>query len=392
MNSVSPRILIAHNRYQQRGGEDAVVEDETLLLRGRGHAVETYTRHNDEIGDTSRLDLLRQTLWSKRTTDDLARLFAEFRPSVIHVHNTFPLISPSLYWAAAQAGIPVVQTLHNFRLLCPQAMFLREGRVCEDCLGHLPWRGVVRKCYRSSMAQTSVLTGMLALHRGIGTFSRKVSRFIALTEFSRRKFIDGGLPEQHITVKPNFADMPAPVIGIPRRGFLFVGRLSPEKGIAVLADALKQVPAASLDVIGEGPEVDSVKLLANVRPLGMQNSASVQAAMVGAACLVLPSICYENFPRTLVEAFACGLPVIASRLGAMAELVEDGRTGLLFDPSNATDLAQKLRWVLEHPGEMQAMGENARREYEAKYTPAINYEQLMAIYQNAMQRGRAHGT
>ena len=383
MTNTLARVLIVHNTYQNRGGEDAVVEDEARLLGDQGHAVKIYFRNNNDVNGEPRLALAQQTLWSTRTVQEIAKLIGEFRPDVIHAHNTFPLISPSLYWAADHAGIPLVQTLHNFRLLCPQAMFLRDGRVCEDCLGHLPWRGAIRGCYRDSVMQTSVLAGMLALHRTIGTYARKISRFIVLTEFSRNKFIKGGLPKQKIAVKPNFVDMSPPKEGKSRDGFLFVGRLSPEKGIAILAAAMEQLPVASLTSIGVGPDGFRLADLTNVKDLGTQNQERVQAAMGRALCMVLPSLCYENFPRTLVEAFACGLPVIASRLGAFAELVEDFGTGLLFDPGNASDLATKLRWAIVHPEEMRIMGINARRQYEAKYTPEINYQQLVAVYREA---------
>ena len=385
------RILFAHNAYQQRGGEDSVVDSEISLLREHGHPVETYRRHNNEIGVLSRPALARQTLWSARTVDEFGRLIAEFRPDVIHVHNTFPLISPSVYWEAVRAHVPVVQTLHNFRLLCLNALFLREGRVCEDCLGHLPWRGVTRRCYRGSIAQSAVLAGMLVLHRGLGTYTRKVTRYIALNEFCRQKFIDGGLPADKVVVKPNFVDWATPPAtpqfsegDMAERTFLFVGRLSPEKGIEVLRQAMHQAPEVRLRVAGDGPDEPRLRALPNVTLLGPLPGGQVQFEMTHALALVLPSVSYENFPRTLVEAFASGLPVIASRLGAMAELIDDGETGLLFEPGNPADLAAKLRWALQHPDEMRAMGANARRVYEAKYTPEINYRQLLAIYQEAI--------
>lgn len=383
------RVLIAHNAYQQRGGEDSVVEAEVDLLRRHGHTVQLYSRHNDEIDALPRASLARQTFWSSRTVEEVSGLIQSFRPDVIHVHNTFPLISPALYWAAFRAGVPVVQTLHNFRLLCPQAMFLRAERVCEDCLGHLPWRGVARRCYRGSAAQTAVLAGMLAVHRGLGTWRNKVTRYIALNAFCRDKFIAGGLPAARLSIKPNFVDMP-PVAGGPRRGGLFVGRLSPEKGLDVLLAALDRLAELSLPFIGSGLEQSRVGAHPSARMLGSKSQAAVLAAMREAAWLVMPSICYENFPRTLVEAFACGLPVIASRLGAMANLIEDGRTGLLFTPGDVADLARKMAWAEAHPDEMRAMGEHARREYEAKYTPEINYRQLLAIYAEAISEERHH--
>ena len=373
------RILVAHNRYQQRGGEDAVVEDEIALLRSHGHEVLEYGRSNFDLDRMGRLSALAQTVWSTRTEADLKTLLASFRPDVVHVHNTFPLISPSLYWAAHAAAIPVVQTLHNFRLLCPQAMLLREGRVCEDCVGKSPWRGVVHACYRDSVAQSAAVATMLVAHRALGTWDRKVSRYIALNEFCRRKFIEGGLPAERISVKPNFVDLPASE-ATTRSGFLFVGRLSPEKGIDTLIEASKLAPDLRIAVAGAGPASPLVQGAPHLDMLGPQPAAEVYRRMRQASVLLLPSIWYENFPRTIVEAFACGLPVIASRLGAMAEIVEDGRTGLLFEPGNAADLAAKMRWSAGHPDEMLSMGRRARAAYEAGFTAKINYERLLEIY------------
>jgi len=373
------RVLIAHSAYQQKGGEDAVVASESALLASRGVEVAVYSRHNDEIKGMSRISLVGQTLCSSRTETDIAKWVADFRPDVIHAHNTFPLISPSLYLAADKAGVPVVQTLHNFRLFCPQGMLLRNGKVCEECLGNLPWRGVVRGCYRGSIMQSAVLGGMLALHRALGTYRNKVTRYIALNEFCRKKFIEGGLPAERIAVKPNFVDIPAGNEAL-RKGGLFVGRLSAEKGIDVLARAMSQVPACQLSVIGSGPEEAALNECANIHKFGFLQREQIVSHMQQAAYLLMPSIWYENFPLTLVEAFACGLPVIASRMGAMAELIEDGRTGLLFEPGSAGELAKKIEWAEANPENMLEMGKYARKEYEAKYTPERNFRQLMDIY------------
>ncbi len=390
------RILFVHNAYQQHGGEDSVVDSEIDMLRSHGHPVESYLRHNDDIPDLSRLHLAYQTLWSARTVDEVSALIGSFQPDVIHAHNTFPLISPSLYWAASRARVPIVQTLHNFRLLCPQAMLLRNGRVCEDCLGHLPWRGVTRRCYRTSASQSAVLAAMLTLHRVLGTNATKVTRFIALNSFCREKFIAGGLPAHKVVVKPNFVDWPYVPTGriesvetSETRPFLFVGRLSPEKGVDVLSQALHRAPYVQLRVAGEGFDAPHLHGQHGVTMLGALASEQVRTEMSSAIALVLPSIWYENFPRTLVEAFACGLPVIASRLGAMAELIEDGRTGLLFTPGDAADLASKMAWAQAHPDEMRTMGGRARQEYEAKYTPETNYRQLLAIYDDAIAAVKA---
>lgn len=382
------RVLIAHNAYQQRGGEDSVVDDEIALLRSRGHEVELLAAHNDDIAGLGRVELAGRTLWSRPAAAQMRERCAAFRPDVVHVHNSFPLLSPAIHWAAQDAGVPVVQTLHNFRLLCPQAMLLRNGKVCEDCVGTLPWRGAMRGCYRGSVAQSTVLTGMLGLHRALGTWKRRVNRFIVLSEFSRARFIAGGLPASRLAVKPNFVDLPAAPEG-ERCGLLFVGRLSPEKGLDTLA-AAADLAGARVEILGSGPMQASLQGVPGMSLRGAQPMSDVLETMRRTVALVLPNISYENFPRTLAEAFACGLPVIASRLGAMAELVKDGATGLLFEPGNAEALAEKLRWAVAHPNEMAVMGRAARAVYEARYTAARNHEQLMDIYEQAVAEGPRH--
>jgi glycosyltransferase involved in cell wall biosynthesis len=379
------RILVVHNAYQQRGGEEAVVETEMALLRAHGHGVEFFSRHNDELIGGGGLRAARDTLWSKRTMRDMSARISAFRPHIIHVHNTFPLISPSVYWSAARVPVPVVQTLHNFRLLCAPGTFLRGGKVCEDCLGRLPWRGIVHRCYRGSARHTAVLVAMLGLHRAIDTYQDKVTRYIALTEFSRSKLVQGGLPAAKILVKPNFVNAPRTENNNNnRRGGLFVGRLSQEKGTSVLLAAMDRLPQGVIHMIGSGPEQAAVSAHSRVRCHGRKDQPAVLERMRAAQYLVVPSICYESFPRTIVEAFACGLPVIASRLGAMAEIVEDGRTGLLFEAGSDEDLARKIAWAEANPAALHLMGGNARREYEMKYTPEVNYRQLIKIYAAAM--------
>jgi len=378
------RVLVAHNAYQHRGGEDMVVDSEVALLRQSGHQVDLLLRHNDELSHIGAATAALDTLWSRRTVREVGDRIATFRPDIVHVHNTFPLISPSLYWACVRAGVPVVQTLHNFRLACPQAMFLRDGRVCEDCLGRAPLPAVLNNCYRGSKAQTAVLAGMLMLHRGIGTWQNKVARYIALNDFCRDKFIETGLPPERIAVKPNFVEAPAWRNNPSRSGFLFVGRLSPEKGVAVLADAWRSMPDdARLSVAGVGPESHLIGDLPGALTLGPLPLADIQERMSQASALILPSIWYENFPRTLVEAMAAGLPVIASRIGALACLVKEGETGLLFEPGNATDLASKMSWARANPSAMAEMGKQARRVYDEQFTPERNLAQLLEIYAQA---------
>jgi glycosyltransferase involved in cell wall biosynthesis len=377
------RVLIAHTRYQQRGGEEAVVEAELDLLQRNGHAVQLYARDNAHIERMGKLDLLRETLWSRRALRDIDGLIASFRPDVVHFHNTFPLISPAAYWAAARAGIPVVQTLHNYRLLCVQAMLLREGKVCEDCLGKLPWRGVVRSCYHDSRAQSAAVVSMLGLHRGLGSYRNKVTRYIALNEFCRDKFVAGGLPAEKIAIKPNFIDI-ARGAEVARKGALFVGRLAPEKGLGVLTAALDRLNGVSVEVVGTGPEHEQVSRHPSVRAVGRLEPERVRQKMREAEYLIVPSLWYEAFPVVVLEAFACGLPVIASRVGALAEIIDDGKTGLLFALGSADELARKIAFAQSNPKAMREMGENARAEYEANYTPQRNYQQLMAIYADSI--------
>lgn len=383
------KVLIAHNRYQIAGGEDTVVAAERALLQERGHEVFYLEKTNLEItGAWATLKAAGATTYSPSSRRWLAQELARVRPDVAHVHNFFPLISTAVYDACRAAGVPVVQTLHNYRLICPNALCFRDGQPCEDCVGKfIPWPGVLHACYRQSRPASAAVATMLTVHRLLGTWANKVSVYIALTEFARQKFITGGLPAEKIVVKPNFAPSP----GQPKPGAgdyaLYVGRLSEEKGIATLLAAWSEtVPAVPLKIVGDGPV--AVAEIPGVEFLGRRSGEEVRELMAHARVLIFPSVCYETFGKAIIEAFAAGLPVVASNLGAMAELVQHERTGLLFRPGDPADLARKVEWAFAHPVELAAMRAAARAEYEAKYTPARNYEMLMAIYQRAIGGGR----
>jgi glycosyltransferase involved in cell wall biosynthesis len=386
------KILLCHNFYQQPGGEDHSFAAEARLLEAHGHDVVRFTRHNDCIEGMSRWDVVKRTLWSRQSYGELRRLIRRERPQVMHCTNTFPLISPSAYYAARAEGVPVIQSLRNYRLLCPGALFLRGGKVCEDCLGKaVPWPAVVHGCYRESRAASAVVTLMLAGHRALRTWSRAVDLYFTLTEFARRKLIEGGLPADHIAVKPNFID-PDPGPGSGRGGYaVFVGRLSPEKGVETLLAAWRQDSTLPpLKIVGDGPLAAVVQAAAagdsRIDWLGRRSPAEVLDVVGEAACLVMPSVWYETFGRTIIEAFARGTPVIASRIGALAELVDESRTGLLFGPGAAGDLSAKLRTLLAAPEAMARMRQEARQEYRQKYTADLNYRQLMALYERASQK------
>jgi glycosyltransferase involved in cell wall biosynthesis len=388
------RILIIHNRYQIRGGEESVVDAEVALLRDHGHEVCLYERDNDDVASQSRLTLLRDTLWSSSSHADVTRLIQEFRADVVHVHNTLPLVSPSVYWAvdAAPGGVALVQTLHNYRWFCPKATLLRDGKICEDCVGKFAWRAVVHRCYRESAVQSAVMATTFGLHTALGSLHRKADRIIALSEFARDKYVLNGFPAERMAIKPNFvpdAGDPLAAASADRTGFLYVGRLSEEKGPHVLVEAAARVPELRFDLAGGGPLGPQLPRRDNIIYSGTVPAASVRDKMRHASMLVLPSLCYEGLPMTLVEAFCNGLPVLASRLGPLATLVEDGVNGLLFNPGDAGDLADKLRWAAAHPAAIRQMGVAARQAYLAHYTPESNYRQLLAIYEDAIVHRRA---
>ncbi len=374
------RVLVVHNTYQQRGGEDTVVEAETALLQAHGHEVRLYGRHNDEVRTQGRLQTAAEALWSTRTTREVGELLRQWQPDVVHSHNTFPLISPALHWAARRAGIPVVQTLHNFRLLCVQGLMLRNERPCTRCVSRTPLAGVVHGCYRGSRAQSAVAAASLMLHRGLGTWSRCVDRFVALTPFCRDQMVAGGIDPARIVVEPNFVDLPEPPV-LARSGLLFAGRLSHEKGVAVLSQALSTLPASSLRVAGSGPQRELLDGHPACTMLGSLQPASLAHEMARAAALVLPSIWFEGFPRVLVEAYASGLPVIASRLGSLADLVEHGVTGLLVEPGRPAAWAEAMQWALANPKRMAEMGRAARIRYDAHYTPQRALARRLQLYE-----------
>jgi glycosyltransferase involved in cell wall biosynthesis len=384
------KIVVAHNFYKQTGGEDQCVAAEIAMLRAHGHDVTFFSLSNDEIDAMSRPRLAAETIWSRRSHHALRRLFSTVRPQIVHFHNTFPLISPAAYYAARAERVRVVQTLHNFRLICANALLFREGHICEDCVGRsIPWAGMQHGCYRGSRTASAVVATMLGAHRALGTWRGEVEAYIALTHFSRAKLVEGGLPAEKIAVKANLV-YPDPGVGSGRGGFaVYVGRLSSEKGLETLLAAWSRLPDAPLlKIIGDGPLAPLVEREAgansSIQWLGALPLDKVYAEIGAAALLVAPSRCYENFPRVLVEAFAKGTPVIASRIGAMAEIVDEGRTGLLFRTGDPDDLAAKVQSLFADPERLPIMRAAARGEFERRFTAAVNHGRLMTIYEQAL--------
>lgn len=396
------KILVVHNPYQQLGGEDIVFQQECRVLRRGGHEVVTYCRSNDEIkgmGPLQKISLVPRTIWANDSKQQLARLLATEKPDLVHIHNTFVMISPSAFSACYEAGIPVVHTLHNYRLMCPSATFYREGKVCEDCTQGGLWQGIRHGCYHDSSLLTAVVASMIAVHRKLDTWTNPLHHYIALSQFARTKFIEAGMPEDRVFVKPNFVDPDPGPCDDKENYVVFVGRLSPEKRVSTLLNAWEACSSKfPLKILGGGPqlpelqEVAREKKLDGVQFMGQMPRNQAVATIRKARFLIFSSEWYENFPVTIVEAFASGTPVICSRLGAMQEIVEDRVTGLHFEPGNATDLAQKMDWAWEHASAMRTMGRAARADYETKYAWDKNYAQLIDIYERVLGKRDAAPT
>lgn len=389
------RILLSHNFYQQPGGEDSVFRAESALLRDYGHEVMFYTEENKKLSEESLLKGAINTVWSLHAQRNLDRLLAQHQPNIVHFHNTFMRISPAAYYTCQQRNLPVVQTLHNYRLLCPSANFFRDGANCELCMGKsAPLPGIIHGCWQNSKLKSVIPATMLTVHNFLKTWHKQVDMFIVLTEFARRKFIDGGLPADKIIVKPNFLYTDQSYCTDKGEFALFVGRLSPEKGIVTLLRSWQHLSDIPLKIICSGPLSEKLQQfrtandLRMVEILGWQAKEEVQQLMKTARFLVFQSECYEGFPMTILEAFACGLPVLAPKLGAMNEIITDGVTGIHFSAGDSEDLAAKVRWAWEHPNETRQIGLAGRREYESKYTSEKNYHMLIDIYNKVIARRR----
>lgn len=385
------KILVAHNRYQQAGGEDSVVAEEVRMLQQRGHFIHQYSVDNDDIiGAWRKTITAARSFYSRLTFREMSNLLRSFQPDILHVHNFFPNISPAIVFAANKYRVPVVQTLHNYRLLCASATLFRDGHPCEACLvNHSFLPGVMHACYRGSRAGSAVVGASAFVHAALGTWSNRIDRYIALTQFAARKFGQDRIPVAKIRIKPNF--VPDRGHGRGKGGFaLYVGRLSAEKGITTIlaADDLGNLPIP-VHIVGDGPlRVDVERACA--RPgsqliyLGRMPSSQVFEQMQTAVVLLVPSLCYEGFPMAIVEAFSFGLPVIASRIGGLPEIVHEGDSGLLFEPGDPSALLEVLRTFVSDTSRIESMREAARKQFNGHYTEQQNYEILMEIYREVL--------
>jgi len=391
------KILIGHNYYQQPGGEDAVAQSEVDMLRQHGHVVEFVEFYNQHFNDLSAISKIQNVIswdWSQNAYEFIRDRCRVFKPDIAHFHNTFFMMTPSVYFACKAEGVPIVQTLHNFRLLCSNGIFFRQGQVCQECVSHSLNRGIKYGCYRHSRILTWGVVNMLEKHRARGTWQEEIDLFIALTDFSRARFIEGGLPGEKIFVKPNsIKSDPGARAGMGDY-FVYAGRLSEEKGIAVLLEAFKFLPDQKLIIMGEGPLrvlcEDYIKKggLQNIRIVGHIDKKDYYEILKKAKALILPSIWYENFPVVIIEAFACGVPVIASRLGSIEQIIVDDLTGLLFNPGDHQDLIQKVRMLSQNNSRAFVWGKEARRTFESKFSSEINYQELVSLYEKVKKNKR----
>ena len=399
------KILFIHNFYQSSApsGEDIVFKNEVELLKKNGINVVTYEKYNDEIkeyGFFGKFTLPLKNIWSFETYRELKLLIKREKPDIAHFHNLWYLISPSAYYACKEEGIPVVQTLHNYRIFCTSGCLFRNNKICEKCITGNKFKiinnSLKYKCYRNSRIYSLPIAFAEYFHWIKKTWTDKVDAYIALTEFSRNKFIEAGLPSDKIFVKPNFLPNPPEPNYSYQNYACFIGRISQEKGIDILIEAVKFLGNSKykLKVVGDGKLRNHIKQkirkekINNIEFSGMRSNSEVITILKNAKFLIFPSIAYENFPLVLIESFASGKPVVASRLGPLPELIEDKRTGLFFEPGNSNDLSEKIKWMFENDDLLIQMGKNARTEFEEKYTAEKNFEIILKIYNQVISNAK----
>lgn len=385
------KVLMVHNFYQIGGGEHTVFENEVKLLRDHGHEVIEYTRSNDEL-KKSKIKLIFSpfsTLWSFRTYRDVKRLIKEKNIDIVHCHNTFPLISPSVYYAARKCGVPVVQTIHNFRFLCPNGTFFCDGKVCELCRENGNFRSAIKnKCYRDSTIQTLIVVAMLTLHRFLGTY--KKINYIFLTEFNKEKFKDLiDINGKNVFVKPNFVDVKQNQGDSREKGqivkFVCAGRLEENKGIGLLIERWKSLSRDYyLHIYGYGTLKDQVekatKEQENVQYFGFKSQDEIFRDLRSSYGLIFPSIWYEGFPMIIAESFALGVPVLTTSMGNQADVINQSCGGVTFDPESEQSFSSAIKMMIS---DNKLLSENARNYYQSTLNADSNYASIEEIYNSA---------
>jgi len=402
------KVLLVHNFYGSSApsGENTVYVSERELLRKNGHDVNEFTRDSDEIRSRRIFGALKGALttpWNPFSMKALRGLLEREKPDVMHVHNTFPLLSPSIFYATQRLKTATVLTLHNYRTFCAAGIPMRDSRPCAECLEReTVFPALKYGCYRQSRLATLPLATMIALHKKLGTWGKNVDAFIALTDFQKNKMTEAGLRSETVYVKPHFYFNPPDPLPWEEREpkAVYIGRLGVEKGVKILINAWKiwSSEAPHLEIIGDGAEKsvlqESIKgngLEEKVSFLGHLNPPEVQRHLATARLLVLPSLSFEGFPMAIPEAFALGVPVAASNIGAMPFIVKHNKNGVLFKPGDPSTLYRTVKEIWNRSSSLSSLGDAARQEYERKYTADTNYDILMDIYQKAMERKKAKG-
>ena len=385
------RILLVHNRYQQKGGEDYVFDAEGELLSQHGNLVQRLEFNNRDIKTPVDQFLTALGLVYNRSSEKrLEEKILSFHPDIIHVHNFVALASPSIFFAANKYHIPVVLTLHNYRLICPSATLFFKHHIYEKSVRTIfPINAILHGVYRNSILQTAAIATMTFIHHLLGTWKKRIARYIVLTNFEKKKFDESALsiPQNKFALKPNFVSDYGEGEPVREDFFLFVGRLTEEKGIDTLLKAAI-LQNFNLVIIGEGPLKNEVAKAArehsNIKYLGLQNKTTVVSYLKKCRAMIFPSVWYEGFPITILEAFSTGTPVIASNLGSMAEIVRDCFNGLHFEAGNEHNLCNAVKNLMCNPVLGANLSHNARLTYEREFTPEINYEILFNIYSTAI--------
>lgn len=400
------KILLVHNFYGSTApsGENTAFLAEASLLRNYGHTTTQFTRDSDEILTRGFLGTLKgalATVWNPVSLQGLRRTLNASRPDIVHIHNTFPLLSPSVMYATRGLNIPTVLTLHNYRIGCSAATALRKDEPCTLCLDNYSVLPALRYgCYRDSRTATLPVSMMVALHNRKKTWTSNVDAFITLTEFQREKMVKFGLPREGLFVKPHFLENPpAPLPWHERETkAVFIGRLYNAKGVHILVESWKEwgKEATRLEIIGDGPmrsrlmqESTDSGASERISFLGNIPHAEAMKRLSSAKLLILPSLCFEGFPMVLQEAYANGVPVAVSNLGSLPYLVGENRTGVLFSPGSSDQLLNTVKPLLADDKKLRSLGAQARQEFESKYTAEKNYEALISIYEAAAARRRA---
>lgn len=394
------RILQVHNKYRPAwGGEDTVADLEADLLRRNGHVVERVSAWTGQLNGASALQLIRSgfgAVWSFSAFEKMKNAITSFSPDVVHVHNDFPLFSPSIFWASEKAGVPIVQTMHNYRLACANAVLLRDGKPCEACVGQFPWPALRHRCYGRSVSRTLAVVSRNVLHRWAGTYRTKIQAYLALTKFSKDILVRAGLPAEKVFVKPNFTGDPGLPVQLRQPRVVFAGWMTHLKGLHLLLEAWAGLAPNThqLVLVGDGPERSELErrfgVIRSIKWCGSRSRDDVISLVAGSRWLVQPSLAYENCPMSVLEAFSVGTPVIVPNHGAFSEMVSGRQEGLLFSADDAASLALALQDAVNfQESSWMQWSLNARAKFLREYSDAASYEQLIRVYRYAIEHVRA---